>query len=403
MRVLAVVGMCVLAGAAAAGPMEAPGTRTEIKGPNLAAPAAGFVNPPRRIERTAADRLLVPEGFRVNAFAEGLDHPRWMALAPNGDVFLAESNIGTITLLRDLDGDGRADLKRAFAIGFNRPHGLAFQPGALYVADTKAIWRIPYKEGDLEAAPRRPLTRPGAIGEGGENWTRNILFAPDGKSFFVAIGSRSDLAVEPLPHASVTRFAADGALIGAFAAGLRSPAGMAYYPGTNDLWVVVGERSAAGGTLVPDYMTRIAQGDFLGWPYAYTGRNLDPRLGRDRPELVERTKTPELLFEAQSSPAGLVFYTGEQFPESYRGSAFVALRGSWSGGRTAGYKVVYVPFADAKPLGWSETFLSGFWARGTNPAEIWGRPSGLLVARDGSLLVADDAARAVWRVSWKGK
>lgn len=402
MRLLALLGLCVVAGAAAqAGPMEPPGTRTEIKAPSLPAPGVGF--PPRRVERTGADKLLVPAGFRVETFAEGLDHPRWMALAPNGDVFLAESNIGTITLLRDLDGDGRADLKRAYAIGFNRPHGLAFQPGALYVADSKAVWRLPYKEGDLEAAARRPVTRPGAIGEGGVHWTRNILFAPDGKSFFVTVGSRANAAVEPQPHASVARFALDGAPIGAFAAGLRNPVGISYYPGTNDIYVVVNERDAIGDKLVPDYMARIAQGDFFGWPYAYIGNHPDPVFGRERGDLVARTKIPDLLFEPGSAPAGLVFYDGQQFPESYKGSAFVALHGSWSAGTPAGYKVVRVPFRDAKPLGWYETFVSGFWARGNEAAEIWGRPAGILVARDGSLLIADDTARVIWRVSWKGK
>jgi glucose/arabinose dehydrogenase len=384
-------------------PLEPPGTRFEISPANLAAPSASVANPAQRVPRTSRDHLLVRAGFRADVFAEELDHPRWMAVAPNGDVFLAEPNSGQVTLLRDLDGDGRADLKRPFAIGFNRPHGLAFQPGALYVGDIKAIWRIPYKDGDLESNVRKPVTRPGAIGEGGDHWTRNLAFAPDGKSFFVAIGSRGNIDVEPQPHASVARFALDGAPLGIFASGLRNPVGIAFYPNTNDLYVVVNERDTYGDKLVPDYLTRLGQGDFFGWPYAYIGSHPDPQLGKMRPDLVARTKIPDLLFESHSAPIGLVFYDGVQFPQAYRGGAFVALRGSWNAEKPTGYKVVHVPFKDGRPVGWYETFVSGFWVRGTATAQVWGRPAGLAITKDGSLLIADDTSRTIWRVSYTGK
>jgi glucose/arabinose dehydrogenase len=395
--------MVAMAGEAlAAGPMEAPGTHFNISPATLAPVGQNGANPAHRVQRGPGDHLLVPPGFKAGIFADGLDQPRWMAIAPNGDVFLAESNAGKITVLRDLDGDGRADLKRPFAIGFDHPHGLAFQSGALYVADTKAIWRIAYKDGALEAGPKMPITRPGAIGAGGSHWTRNLAFAPDGEAFYVAIGSRGNVEEDPAPNATVARFAKDGTALGVFASGLRNPVGIAFYPGTTDLYVVVNERDTYGDNLVPDYLTSIAQGDFLGWPYAYIGNHPDPEFGKMRPDLVARTKLPDLLFESHSAPLGLVFYEGAQFPESYKGDAFVALHGSWNAGKPTGYKVVHVPFENGRPAGGYETFVSGFWVSGTQTAEIWGRPAGLAVARDGSLLIADDTSKTIWRISYTG-
>jgi len=165
---------------------------------------------------------------------------------------------------------------------------------------------------------------------------------------------------------------------------------------------VVNERDTYGDNLVPDYLTSIAQGDFLGWPYAYIGNHPDPEFGKMRPDLVARTKLPDLLFESHSAPLGLVFYEGAQFPESYKGDAFVALHGSWNAGKPTGYKVVHVPFENGRPAGGYETFVSGFWVSGTQTAEIWGRPAGLAVARDGSLLIADDTSKTIWRISYTG-
>jgi glucose/arabinose dehydrogenase len=400
---LLALGLGAVAPAFAGGPMEAPGTRFEINPGTLPPPGSSGDNHSIRTAKRPEDHLLAPAGFKVEVFADGLDSPRWLAVAPNGDVFLAEPNLGQITLLRDLNGDGRADLKRAFAIGFDHPHGLAFQPGALYVGDVKAIWRIPYKDGDLEAAGKTPVTRPGAIGETGNHWTRNVAFAPDGRSFFVSIGSRGNVDIEAPLQAAVARFGADGTPLGVFASGLRNPVGISFRPGTNDLYVVVNERDGYGDKLVPDYLTRLTNGDFFGWPYAYIGNHPDPDFGKKRPDLVARTKVPDLLFEAHSAPIGLVFYDGAQFPASYKGDAFVALHGSWNSGVPTGYKVVHVAFTDGKPAGWYETFVSGFWARGTKTAEIWGRPAGLIIARDGSLLIADDTSKTVWRVSYQGK
>jgi len=319
-------------------------------------------------------------------------------------VFLAEPNAGAVVVLRDLDGDGKADLVRKYAEGFARPHGLAFHGGNLYVGDTKAVWKIAYKSGDTQGGARVPVTRPGAIGVAGNHWTRDIAFARDGESFFVAIGSTGNVDEEPLPQASVQQFAtASGAPMGTFAAGLRNPVGIAVYPGTDDLYVTVNERDTYGNDLVPDYLTRVQKGDFFGWPYAYTGPHPDPQFGAKNPGLVKRTKLPDLLFQSHSAPLGLVFYDRTAFPADYRGGAFVALHGSWNRVPATGYKVVYVPFKDGRPEGHYITFASGFWKSGDRQARVWGRPAGLALAADGSLLVADDTAGLVWRISYNGK
>lgn len=406
MRLLPLIALLLAAPVPSpARPMEPPGTRHYVD-PGKLAPVGqsdANANPARRVLRGPNDRLLVPAGFKADLFADGFEDARWMAVAPNGDVFLAESAAGRITVLRDLDGDGRADLRRPFARGFSRPHGLAVQPGALYVADTKAIWRVPYKTGNLESSGKAPVTRPGAIGSGGALWTRSIAFAPDGKSFFVAVGGRSNVGEDPLPHASVAQFAKDGTPLGVFASGLRNPVGIAFYPGTNDLYVTVNERDGYGDALVPDYLASLSRGDFYGWPYAYIGNHPDPVFGPLKPDLVARTKVPDLLFAAHSAPLGLVFYSAAQFPPPYRGGAFVALHGSWNAVKPAGYQVVFVPFAGGRPTGSYETFVSGFWARGEQMPQVWGRPAGLAVAQDGSLLIADDASNAIWRVSYTGR
>ncbi|MFZ1988206.1 MAG: PQQ-dependent sugar dehydrogenase [Alphaproteobacteria bacterium] len=402
---LAMVG-ALIALAAQAGPMEPPGTRIEVKSTGLppVLQSQSAFNGPMRIERGPKDLPIVPQGFRVNLFASGLDYPRWLAIAPNGDVFLAEPNAGEVRVLRDLDGDGKADLNRKFAEGFDRPHGLAFFGNYLYVGDTKAVWKVSYEPGDTQGGARVPVTRPGMIGTAGAHWTRNVAFAPDGKSFFVAIGSAGNVDEEALPLASVQQFAtADGAPMGTWASGLRNPVGIAFNPGTNDLYVAVNERDTYGNNLVPDYLTKLEKGDFYGWPYAYIGPHPDPQFGDKSPGLVQRTKVPDLLFQAHSAPLGLVFYNKPAFPLEYRGGAFVALHGSWNRQEPTGYKVVYVPFKDGKLEGDYITFASGFWKGGDKQAQVWGRPAGLAVAADGSLLIADDTANVIWSVSYSGQ
>jgi glucose/arabinose dehydrogenase len=346
--------------------------------------------------------LRVPPGFRVNVFADGLAHARWMTVAPGGDVFLAESGAGRVTLLRDADGDGTAELEVPFAAGLERPHGLAVRPGWLYVADTERVWRYAYEPGQTRAkGPPEAVTAAGALGGGAGHWTRNIAFNPDGTRFYVAIGSRANIAEEPPPSATVQEFAADGTRQRTFASGLRNPVGIAFYPGADDLYVVVNERDTLGDALVPDYLTRITPGGFYGWPYSYLGSNPQPGRAHKRPDLVAKAIVPDLLFLAHSAALGLVFYDADQFPPDYRGDAFVALHGSWNSGRPRGYTVVRVPFRDGRPAGHYETFASGFWVRGEKRAQVWGRPAGLAVAADGSLLVADDVSQRVWRITYR--
>jgi glucose/arabinose dehydrogenase len=399
----ALLGFAAAAGAADLPPEQAPGARVTIDAGKLPLPYAteSPTNRPNHVDRPRQPPLKVPAGFVVNAFAEDLDNPRWMTVAPNGDVFLAESDPGRVLLLRDADGDGRAELVEVYAEGFRQPHGLAVQGDALYVADIDGVWRLPWHPGMTKADVRpAPVTSPGALGSGGGHWTRNLVFNRDGTRFYVAVGSESNVAEDPPPHATVQSFAADGTDQQTYASGLRNPVGIALYPGTDDIWVTVNERDGMGEGLVPDYLTRLKPGGFYGWPYAYLGKHAQPDMP-PHPDLVAKTIMPDLLFESHSAPLGLVFYQGGSFPESYRGSAFVALHGSWNRTQPTGYRVVRVPFRGGRPEGWYETFLSGFWISGARTAGVWGRPAGLAVAADGSLLVADDAGNAVWRVSYR--
>lgn len=380
-----------------------PGTRFQILPTALPAlnATASVRNPPKRVGRPRGRLPRVPKGFKVNAFAADLSHPRALAVAPNGDVFLSESRIGRITLLRDEDEDGFAETVRIFAQDFRAPFGLAFHDGALYVADRQAVWRIPYKSGDIRArGPAESVTPPGALGSGGGHWTRSIVFHPGSDRFYVAVGSAGNLREEASPRATVQVFEGDGSVGRTFASGLRNPVGMAFYPGTEELYVVVNERDGQGDELVPDYLTRIADGDFFGWPYAYTGTNPQPDFAELRPDLVAQSKLPDLLFRSHSAPLGMAFYDGKEFPKAYRGDAFVALHGSWNAAVPRGYMVVRVPFKDGRPAGGYEAFVTGFWSGGSEQAEVWGRPAGLAVGADGSLLIADDTSGTVWRVSY---
>jgi glucose/arabinose dehydrogenase len=257
-----------------------------------------------------------------------------------------------------------------------------------------------YRDGALKAGAKTRVTKD-SFGIPGGHFTRDIAFAPDGQLYF-AIGSRDNIGENPLPRASVQIVDAQGRLT-TFANGLRNPIGIAAYPGTNDIWVTVNERDGLGDDLPPDYLTHITQGEFFGWPYAYIGPHPDPDYGAKRPDLVAKTMTPDVLFQAHSAPLGLVFYEGSQFPADYKGDAFVALHGSWNRAKPTGYKVVRVKFKDGKPVGGYDNFLTGFWDGSTSPAQVWGRPVGLAVANDGSLLVSDDVGKVIWRVSYTGK
>lgn len=404
------VGLLAIACSAAT---AAPGDRFNLSPDNMPAPHA---TPPEDIDpgffkRPADVMPQVPAGFSISVFASRpqLTHVRWLAVAPNGDVFLAETGPGKITLLRDSKGEGKADMVTNFAQGFLMPHGMAFHAGALYVADVHAVWRFPYHDGDTIAASNaKRVTTAADLRPEGQHYTREIAFDSKGR-LFLAMGARADLADDlPAPDATIQLVAADGTMT-TFASGIRNAAGLAFYPGTDDLWATVNERDKLGGNLPPDYLARVRERDFFGWPYAYVGPHADPTYGAKRPDMVAKTKMPDVLFTAHSAPLGLVFYQGSQFPAEYKGDAFVALHGSGPYGKPDGYKVVRVHFANGKPVGGYEDFVTGFWAPGTSKRpdllapKVWGGPCGLAVAKDGSLLIADDHGATVWRVAYTGK
>ncbi len=401
-RIVALCATVALCGAALAAPPVV-GERFEVRVEDLPAPYASESanNPPRRVARPAGATLRVPPGFRATIFAAGLDHARWMTVAANGDVFLAQPNAGRITLLRDADGGGEAEMVVTFARGLDRPHGLAIAGDYLYVADARRVWRYRYTPGQTRAlgAPL-PVTARGAFGPGGGHWTRNLAFSRDGSRFYVTIGSASNIRVEDEPRATVQVFDVDGANQRTLAAGLRNPVGIALQPGTDDVYVVVNERDGMGDGLVPDYLTRLRDGAFYGWPYAYLGANPQPGLGSKRPDLVAATVVPDLLFEAHSAPLGLVFYDGAQFPAEYHGDAFVALHGSWNSAEPRGYMIARVRFENGRPAAHYEAFVTGFWIEGEDRARVFGRPAGLAIAADGSLLIADDVGQVIWRISY---
>ena len=394
------VGIGVFAGLALLGSSalaEAPGTTFHVKASELPQPFAtpGVENSSHAVPRPDGALPQVPKGFSISLYASGLSHPRFMALAPNGDVFLSEPDAGKITIFHD----GKPS---TFASGgFNKPHGLAFHDGALYVGDLIAVWKLGYKDGALHESGNRVRVTKDGFGPLGGHFSRDIAFDQNG-ALYLAIGSMSNIDEEKPPRATVQKVDANGHL-STFVSGTRNPVGLVLKPGTNDLYITVNERDGYGDGLVPDYFTHIAQGDFFGWPYAYTGPHADPSFGSKRPDLVAKTKVADVLFQSHSAPLGIAFYDGKQFPAEYSGDAFVSLHGSWNSGKPTGYKVVRVKFANGKPTGEYQDFVTGFWDGSSSPAKVWGRPVGLLVMKDGSLLISDDAGKALWRVSYTGK
>jgi glucose/arabinose dehydrogenase len=396
------VTFCSAAALAADTSADYPGKHFQVLPSDMPKPFAtpAVENSSKTIPRPDGVVPQVPKGFTASVFADHLDNPRWMAVAPNGDVFLAQPKTGVVSLLRDEKDTGHATVT-TFADGFTKPHGLAFHDGALYVGDQDAVWKLDYTDGALKAGKKTRITTQHDLGIGGHS-TRDIAFGPDG-SLYLAIGSNANVDTgEPAFRAAVNKVEPDGSLT-QFATGIRNPVGIAFYPGTDTMWVTVNERDGLGDQLVPDYLTHVEKGAFYGWPYAYIGDHPDPTVGSKAPQMVAKTKVPDLLFQSHSAPLGLVFYEGGQFPADYKGDAFVSLHGSWNNAHPTGYKVVRVHFAGGKPVGGYDDFATGFAKPGTSPAQVWGRPAGLAVAKDGSLLIADDAGKTVWRVTYSGK
>ena len=326
----AALGVLALAGAAL-GQNQAPNQNGETVGQkfqflasNLAPPFATPATARRsaKAEDPNTGKLQLPPGFQATLFADKLDNARWLAVAKNGDVFLAESDAGKITLLRDADHDGKAEMRATFADGFQRPHGMAFSGNTFYVGDAKGVWSMAYKDGDTKAGARTQITEDGAFGELKGHWTRNLAVDSKGR-VFVSVGSANNIAEETAERAAIS--IVQNKKLVQYGTGLRNPVGVNFYPGTDDLYTVVNERDGLGDELVPDYMTRVQQGDFYGWPYAYLGQHEEPSLKGKRPDLVAKAKVPDVLFRSHSAPLGFVFYTGTQFPAQYRGGAFVEI------------------------------------------------------------------------------
>ena len=366
----------------------------------------------------------VPPGFSATPFATGLVNPRRLLVLPNGDVLVAEQSAGYLTLLRD-DGIGHAVWIDRHVEDLNKPYGLAWQDNRVLVADQDGIWSVPHILGALRAGrsevkrvdqvppdERKPdlgaygatmITKKGVFGIVQGHQNRPLLIDPKTGALFVGVGSSGNLGVEPEPKATIQRFNADGSNQMTFASGMRNPTALAFHPQTGELYALVQERDGLGDRLPSDYLTHVQEGGFYGWPYAYIGKHPQAGFANLAPDKVNATITPDLLFEAHSSALDLVFYEGEQFPLEYKGNAFVALKGSWNSSEPTGYKVVRVPFKEGRPEGYYENFVTGFWISGERRAEVWGRPAALAVAKDGSLLVADDTGGTIWRIAYTGE
>lgn len=356
---------------------------------------------PQVVSRPANSSLRVPPGFRVKIFAQGLSRPRWVYVGSNGDIFVAESYNDRIRLLRDTDKDGIAEKNFVFASGLNQPHGMAIAPSGkhFYIANTDAVVRFPYQEGQTRLTGKPKVITKLTAGGYNQHWTRNLIFSPDGEKLFVSVGSKENVAEEPLPRASIQVMNPDGSGRKTYASGLRNPVGLDFNPTTSQLFATINERDQLGDDLVPDYLTSIQSGGFYGYPYSYLGANPDPRMLR-RPKLETKAIVPDVLFQAHSAALGLTFYTGNQFPAKYQNDAFVAFRGSWNRSQGTGYKVVRVPFnLQGKPEGYYEDFLTG-WVVDPSVPSVWGRPVGLAVGPRGGLLVTDESGGKIWRVSY---
>ncbi|QHT71254.1 sorbosone dehydrogenase family protein [Rhodocytophaga rosea] len=368
---------------------------------------------------------IAPNGFMVEKFAANLRNPRWIYQAPNGDIFVSEANTepdvkekiknelsgkddsqnlgksaNRITIFRDTNQDGKPDKQETFLSGLNKPFGMLILNNYFYVANTDGLWRYPYKEGQTSILTKGEKILELPAGGYNNHWTRNIIASADGSKLYISVGSASNVAEHGLKEeerrAAILEINPDGSGERIYASGLRNPVGMDWAPGTNTLWTAVNERDELGDELVPDYITSVKSSGFYGWPYAYLGQNEDPRRKGERPDLVKQTLVPDVPLAAHSASLGLAFYDQKKFPEKYRNGAFIAQHGSWNRSEFSGYKVVFVAFQNGKPSGKPEDFLTGFIA---NDKDVYGRPVGITVLQDGSLLVADDASNTLWRVS----
>ncbi|HYL12331.1 MAG TPA: sorbosone dehydrogenase family protein [Terriglobales bacterium] len=371
-------------------------------------------NGPDLVPRPADAWPKTLPGFKVELYASDLKNPRLLRTAPNGDVFLAESSAGEVKVFRGITREGKAEQVAVFATGLRQPFGIAFYPPGpdpqwVYVANTDSVVRFSYRSGDLKArGPAQKLAQLPGGGRlrGGGHWTRDIAFSRDGKKMYVSVGSRSnadDTDNNPAEYhrADVLEFNPDGSGERVFASGIRNAVGIAVDPQTGELWGSVNERDDLGDNLPPDYITHIQDNGFYGWPWYYMGGHPDPRLKGKHPELKSKVITPDVLVQPHNASLEMTFYDGKQFPREYEGDIFAAEHGSWNKSVRTGYEVIRVPLhQQGRATGEYEDFLTGFV---TPQGDVWGRPVGVTVARDGALLVSDDGSNSIWRVSYTGK
>src|SRR5213592_997490 len=388
----------VLTGKAAMGDWtkDAPGVRRKITIQDLPSPSSNIlaINLPRVARRPADAQLRVPSGFKIDLYADGFRDPRFLLAAPNGDIFVVESRANQIFTEHGLN--------RPFGIAFYPPGG---EPQFLYVANTDGVIRFPYRNGDLKArGPAQQLAAhlsPGGLLRGGGHWTRDIVFSPDGKKMYVSIESRSNVSDKAAEEnrARIFEFNPDGSAQKVYAWGIRNAVSIAFRPGTNELWMSTNERDEIGEDLPPDYISSVRPGGFYGWPWYYIGNHQDPRHKGKHPELADKVIVPDVLVEAHSASLNLCFYTGDQFPSEYKDDIFATFHGSWNRMKRTGYKVVRVPFdkSTGKARGEYQDFVTGFV---TPEGKVWGRPVGITVAKDGSLLISEDGNGTIWRVSY---
>lgn len=388
------------------------------------------LNPPKAIGWGAGEKPVAADGLQVAAFASALDHPRWLYVLPNGDVLVAETNgperpddakgikgqifrifqrragggvpsANRITLLRDADGDGVAEVRTVFLDGLNSPFGMALVGSTLYVANTDAVVSFPYQEGQTEitAEPTKITDLP--AGTINHHWTKGLIANADGSKLYVSVGSNSNIAENGLAaekdRAAILEIDTATGTYRVFASGLRNPVGMAWEAEADRLWVVVNERDELGNNLVPDYMTAVQDGGFYGWPFSYYGNHLDPRMkSQQNPKLVAKAIVPDYALGSHTAPLGLASSVGTTLPDQFKNGMFVGQHGSWNRSIPNGYRVIFVPFSGGMPSGQPVDVLTGFLREN---GDANGRPVGVAVDGSGALLVADDVGNTIWRVT----
>jgi glucose/arabinose dehydrogenase/mono/diheme cytochrome c family protein len=390
---------------------EKPGVVRKITLNDLPAPFAtnSAGNSPKLVPRPEKAWPQVPSGFKVELYATGLKEPRLIRTAPNGDFFVAESKSGEILVFRGITADGKPERTETFATGLNRPFGINFYPPGpdpqwVYVGNTGSVVRFPYRNGDLKA--RGPAEHIADVPAGDGHWTRDIQFSLDAKKMFVSVGSASnaddsDTTPAEKNRADVLEFNPDGSEMRIYAYGIRNCVGLAVNSKTGELWCSVNERDALGDNLVPDYITHVQDGGFYGWPWWYMGGHQDPRHKGKRPDLKDKVITPDVILHPHNASLEIAFYDGKQFPAEYQGDIFAAEHGSWNRSVRVGYELIRVPLHQTgHASGEYEDFMTGFVV---DNGHVWGRPVGVTVAPDGSLLVTDDGSKSIWRISYTGK